>query len=190
MCVWQVLCHCSQDVMRLMLWFKLYRTILYVTDVMSPQALMLLACYLSLTSGEFISTSSHISSSSFVNLFMGCPRFRRVIPLRPIVSSRGTNTYEIAKELARILRLLVGRSPYHIRNTKNFVDQIQGIQLQERECVNSFHVSTLFTLVPTDPAISILKRKLEQDQGLHVGTSMTVQHVISLLEFCLRTTYF
>ena len=68
--MWQVLCHCSQDVKRLMLWFKLYRTILYVTDVMSSQALMLLACYLSISSGELISTSSHTCGSWCLPIFL------------------------------------------------------------------------------------------------------------------------
>ena len=67
---------------------------------------------------------------------------------------------------------------------------MHGIQLQEVECVSSFDVSSLFASVPTDPAINILKRKLKQDQELHLRTSMTVDHIISLLEHCLKTTYF
>ena len=44
--------------------------------------------------------------------FYGLPKIhRRDIPLRPIVSSRGSTTYEVAKELARILRPLVGNYP-------------------------------------------------------------------------------
>ena len=109
--------------------------------------------------------------------FYGLPKIhKRGIPLRPIVSSRGTTTYEAAKELARILRTLVGRSPHHIKNTTDFVDQIHGIQLQEGECVSSFDVSALFTSVPTEPAINILKRKLEKDQELHLRILMTVKH--------------
>ena len=38
-----------------------------------------------------------------------------------------------------------------------------------------------------DPAINI-KRKLEQDYELHLRTSMTVEHIISKVEFCLKTT--
>ena len=37
---------------------------------------------------------------------------KREIPLRPIVSSGGSINYEVAKELARILRHLVGNSPH------------------------------------------------------------------------------
>ena len=63
--------------------------------------------------------------------FYGLPKIhKRDIPLRPIVSSRGSINYEVAKELARILRPLVGDSPNHIKNTGDFVQQIKGIILQ------------------------------------------------------------
>ena len=49
--------------------------------------------------------------------FYGLPKVhKRGIPLRPIVSSRGSISYEVAKELARILKPLVGSSPHHIKN--------------------------------------------------------------------------
>ena len=43
---------------------------------------------------------------------------KRDIPLRPIVSVRGSTTYEIAKEQARILRPLVGNYPTILRTPK------------------------------------------------------------------------
>ena len=57
--------------------------------------------------------------------FYGLPKIHKDgIPLRPIVSSRGSITYEVAKELARILKPLVGSSPHHIKNTGDFIQQI------------------------------------------------------------------
>ena len=112
------------------------------------------------------------------------------IPLRHIVSSRGYTTYEVGNELARFLRPLVGNSPHHIKNTRDFVQQVQGLQLQPNECITSYDVSVLFTSVPIDPAITIIRRILELDQEFHLRTSMSVEQIISLLEFCLKTTYF
>ena len=44
--------------------------------------------------------------------FYGLPKIhKRDILLRPIVSSRGSTSYEVAEELPRILRPLVGNSP-------------------------------------------------------------------------------
>ena len=86
------------------------------------------------------------------------------IPLRPIVSSIGTVTYGTSKELSRILKPLVGKSPYHIQNTQDFIQQIEGIQLQPDQCMVSFDVKALFTSVPIQPAITIIKKLLEEDQ--------------------------
>ena len=123
--------------------------------------------------------------------FYGLPKIHnRDIPLRPIVSSMGSINYEVAKELARILRPLVGNSPHHIRNTGDLCSTNERITLQANECVASYAVSAQFTSVPIDPAINIIIRRLELDQELHLRTTMKVEQIISLLEFCLKTTYF
>ena len=66
----------------------------------------------------------------------------------------------------------------------------RGIKLQPKECITSYDVSALFTSVPIESAITIIRNKLELDPELHQRTTMKVEHIISLLEFCLKTTYF
>ena len=123
--------------------------------------------------------------------FYGLPKIhKRDMPLRPVLSSMGSINYEVAIELARIKRPLVGNSPIHIENIGDFVIQMKGITLQANECITSYDVSALFTSVPIDPAINIIKRRLEMDQELNLKTTMKVEQIISLLEFCLKTTYF
>ena len=49
--------------------------------------------------------------------FYGLPKIHKEgIPLKPIVSSIGAVSYETSKELASILKQLVGKSPYHVHN--------------------------------------------------------------------------
>ena len=52
-------------------------------------------------------------------------------PLRPIISSIGTASYNTAKELARILKPLVGTSIHHVHNTKDFIEQIRDVRLKD-----------------------------------------------------------
>ena len=54
----------------------------------------------------------------------------------------------------------------------------------------SYDVEALFTSVPVESAISIIKKHLEEDKELHQRTAMTVKQISCLLEFCLKTTYF
>ena len=122
--------------------------------------------------------------------FYGLPKVHKEgIPLRPIVSSIGAASYETAKELARILKPLMGISPYQVQNSRDFIQQIQDIKLKEDQCIMFYDVKALFTSVPIQSAIDVIKKRLEEDGELQKRTSMSVQHFISLLEFCLRHTY-
>ena len=52
--------------------------------------------------------------------FYGLPKIHKTgTPLRPIVSSRGSITYGVAKELSHIIKPLVGQSPHHLKNTQH-----------------------------------------------------------------------
>ena len=54
----------------------------------------------------------------------------------------------------------------------------------------SYDVSALFTSIPIEPAINVIKKHIEEDKELDNRTSMTVKHISCLLEFCLKNTYF
>ena len=79
-----------------------------------------------------------------ISKFYGLPKVHKaVVPLRPIVSSRGSVTYNTSKELARILRPLAGRSTFSVQNTMDFVEQVKNIKLQPQECIISYDVKAL-----------------------------------------------
>ena len=111
-------------------------------------------------------------------------------PLRPIVYSIGSVTYETAKELSRILKPLQSSSPHHVKNNQDFIHSLEEIKLEPEECMMSFDVKTLYTSIPIQPALKIIKKLLEEDTNLHHRTTMSVEHIYSLLEFCLTNTYF
>ena len=76
--------------------------------------------------------------------FYGLPKIHRTGgPQRPTFSSRGAVSYETAKELARILKPLVGKSPYNVHNIRDFVQQMKNIQLQQHECIISYNVKAV-----------------------------------------------
>ena len=123
--------------------------------------------------------------------FYGLPKIHKQdTPLRPIVSSTGTVSYNTAKELARIIKPLVGMSTHHLQNTKDFIQQLKEVKLQQDETIISYDVKALFTSVPIQPVLNIIKNKLENDQQLQQRTSVSVSQITSLLEYCLRSTYF
>ena len=112
-------------------------------------------------------------------------------PLRLIVSSHGSVTYGVANvELAKILIPLVGKFPHHINSTHDFVEQVKQLTLAPGECLGSYDVSALFTSIPVDPALRVIKDLLEEDPTPKDRTVLTVNVIIQLLEFCLKNMYF
>ena len=105
------------------------------------------------------------------------------------MSSCGSVTYGMAKELAKIIKPLVGKSSHHINSTQDFVEQAKHITLAPGKCLSSYDVSVLFTSVPVDPALNIIKDLLVKDHTLKERTVMEVSDIILLLEFCLKNTF-
>ena len=86
--------------------------------------------------------------------FYGLPKiYKPDTQLRPTVSCCGPVTYGVVKELAKILKPLVGKSPHHINSTLDFMEQIKPLTLSPGECLSSYDISALFTSVPVDPAL-------------------------------------
>ena len=51
-------------------------------------------------------------------------------------------------------------------------------------------MTALFTFVPIEPALKIIRDLLEKDVRLQDRTVLPLQHIIDLLGFCLHNTYF
>ena len=107
------------------------------------------------------------------------PKVQEVSP--SCESSCGSVTYGVAKELVKILKPLVGKSPHHINSTQDFVEQAKHVTLAPGECLSSYDVSALFTSVPVVPALNIIKDLLEKDHTLKERTVMAVSDIILLL---------
>ena len=105
----------------------------------------------------------------------GLPKIHKTgTHLRPTVYSRGSVTYGVAKVIAKIFKPFVGKLPYHIQSTSDFVSKVREITLLPGECLMSCDVTTLFTSIPIDPALNIIKDLLEKDDNLSNRTVLSV----------------
>ena len=78
--------------------------------------------------------------------FYGLPKIHKTgNPLRPIVSSRSSVTYGVAKVLIKVIKPLVGKSPHHIQSMGDFVSKAKRFTLQPGECLSSYD-ALLFSL--------------------------------------------
>ena len=123
--------------------------------------------------------------------FYGLPKVHKNnIPLHPIVSSIGTITYECVKYLADVLSPLMGKTEHHVKNSKEFAEYVKLLKVGPDEELRSYDVSALFTSVPVDKALEIIRRRLTEDVTLSNRTPLSPDDIIAVLEKCLKGTYF
>ena len=123
--------------------------------------------------------------------FYGLPKIhKKDAPLRPIVSSIGSITYNAARHLANILGPLVGKTEHHIKNSFEFTRKIRKLEVPPTQQMVSFDVSALFTSIPVQDALTATRRHLERDRTWEEKTKLTIDDIMDLLEICLTTTYF
>ena len=88
------------------------------------------------------------------------------MPLRPVVLTYGTATYLLGRQLANILRLLVGISEGISRNTLDLVDTMSDMVIQDNEMLVSYNVKNLYTSIPLGESVVTCLRPPEQDDSL------------------------
>ena len=85
---------------------------------------------------------------------------------------------------------LVGKNCHSIKNTKELVDKLRGLEIPPAQKLVSYDVTPLFTSVLVDKALEVITERLQEDDTLTSHTDMTIPQIIDLLNFCLNTIYF
>ena len=98
-------------------------------------------------------------------------------------------TYECAKYLADVLSPLMGKTEHHVKNSKEFAEYVKLLKVGPDEELRSYDVSALFTSVPVDKALEIIRRRLTEDVTLSNRTPLSPDDIIAVLEICLKGTY-
>lgn len=120
----------------------------------------------------------------------GLPKIHKDnVPLRPIVSSIGSPTYDLAKFLARIISPLAGNTTSFVQNSTHFTDILKEANA-ENCIIVSFDVKSLFTNVPLQEALQVIEQRLSTDVHLRSRTLLSIESIMELLRKCLTTTYF
>ncbi|CAK1598337.1 unnamed protein product [Parnassius mnemosyne] len=129
-----------------------------------------------------LDVNSTIPSCAKPPRLYGLPKIHKPnAPLRPIVSQIDSPTYKLAQHLAKILSPLRGHTRAHTKDSYQFVSEIKDLHLADNETMVSFDVQSLFTCLPIEDCISIVTRKLEDN-------NMPTEYAV-LLKHCLTSGY-
>ena len=111
------------------------------------------------------------------------------IPMRPINSCIGSPCYEISKHLASLLKMLYNKD-HTVKNSKEFVDFVTTQRVEKDEQIVSFDVTSLFTSIPVDLALEIVKFELESTDAWSKHTKLTAKQIYDLVKFVLKNSFF
>jgi hypothetical protein len=67
---------------------------------------------------------------------------------------------------------------------------LKSVNLRGQDILVSFYVLGLFTNVPVDEALQVIRSRIENDNTLTEPSVLKVEAIMELLDVCLRTTYF
>ena len=108
----------------------------------------------------------------------GLPKIHKEgVPLRPIVSNIGAPTYQLSKYLAGILGLFTGNTKHHVKNSFQFIQTLKSFKIKPDELMVSFDVVSLFTNVPIEDSLKLLKQHFDEE-------------ILALFKHTLTSTYF
>ena len=79
---------------------------------------------------------------------------------------------------------------YSVTNSVVFAQHVKDQPIAGNEITVSFDVVALFTSIPVDLALQIVRGKLQQDVTLTERTDISVTNIIKLLEFVLKNSFF
>lgn len=118
----------------------------------------------------------------------GLPKTHKVnVPMRPITSGIGSAPHKLAGVLAKHLSKLLGTiSKCHLKNSGDLIKRIKNSTARNKQLA-SLDVTSLFTKVPTDKAISLLREKVTPD---NVDLPIPHRDFVDLLELCVKFNYF
>lgn len=80
-------------------------------------------------------------------------------PIRPIVASIGSPTYNLSKMVCKILKNVVGKSHRTIKNATELVKKIRKVRLPANFVLISLDVVSLFTNIPKELVISAVHKR-------------------------------
>ena len=92
--------------------------------------------------------------------------------------------------ISGLITPLAGKTSSLVKNSRHFVEAMRGIKVQDDEMMASFDVTSLFTNVPVDESVHIIRSKLQDDETLEDRTPLSPNRVAELLEMRLKSTYF
>ena len=111
-------------------------------------------------------------------------------PLRPIVTCTNSTLYKTSRFLTEIFSPLQNKNGFSLKNSSQFSKEMANLSIGKDDVMVSFEVISLFIAIPVTKGCTYIKSKLKRDPTLPLQTNLTMDDIISLMEFILSNNYF
>jgi len=144
------------------------------------------------TNHKYVSSQSYSclnSSNAILPRAYGLPKIHKTggYPLRIIISSTGSPLHNLALYLHKVLINSLPPASSHIKNSTQLVKNLSNLHIPDDYSLASFDVVSLFTNVPIDLVLQIIKDKWSLIEG---HTSLPQDEFVGSIEFVLKSTFF
>lgn len=138
---------------------------------------------------DFYTKKRMYSNNAVCPRLYGLPkRHKPGIPLRVITSACNSACYGIAKEISNVLTKIIDFEKINVKNSYEFKKSIARVKVPRGFTCVSYDVDNVFTNIPVDKAIEIIKRKWNKIKKF---TKIPLTEFIELIEFCMvKNNYF
>lgn len=136
---------------------------------------------------KYVHRKIKLSSSNPPRIY-GLPKTHKEgRPLRPVVSTIGSATYNMAQFLSNILGNIVGKTEYHVKNSFEFAEQVTGMQIPEGHVLFSLDVKSLYTNVPVEYALECIEERWSE---VREHTKIDKRGFLEAVKLVLDSTFF
>ena len=87
------------------------------------------------------------------------------------------------------LNKLTGKNGFTFKNSEDFVNKVKYLEVPPHRKMVTYAGSALFTSIPVDEAILVILGLLQKDISLSARCELSINQMITVLEFSLNTTY-
>ena len=111
------------------------------------------------------------------------------ISVRPIVSSVQSPTSNLSHFMDLLLKPIVKNIPQILTNSTEFLRELQAITIPDNTILASLDVSSLYTNIPTDEAIDIVLKYLEETQSPQQPPNQLPRELLNFILKCNCFTF-
>ena len=111
-------------------------------------------------------------------------------PGRPVINQTSDPTYNLCKELQKIIHPLAIQAKSYIKDSFHFKQMLKDIEIEEHFIQLSFDIRSLFPSIPIKPTLALIHKKLQADKSLKDRTKWKPKNIVNLIEICTEETHF